>query len=86
METKVFTYRAIIQKDGKNYHGFVPSIPGCHTQGMTIEDTRKNLKEAIEGMLLIMKKYNQPIPSDEGLEIIETIDIGQLFSSKLSYA
>ncbi len=87
MDTKVLTFRTIIEKDGKYYHGYVPSLPGCHTQGDTIEETRKNLKEAIEGILLVMKKYHQPIPEDEGIEIIETINISKLFSSaKVSYA
>ena len=87
MDTKILTFRTIIEKDGKYYHGYVPSLPGCHTQGDTIEETRKNLKEAIEGILLVMKKYKQPIPEDEGIEIIETINISKLFSSaKVSYA
>ena len=85
METKILTFRTIIVKDGKYYHGYVPSLPGCHTQGDTIEETRKNLKEAIEGILLVMKKYNEPIPTDEGIEIIETIDTSKLFG-KARYA
>lgn len=28
--------------------GSVPSIPGCHTQGETVEELIENLKEAIE--------------------------------------
>ena len=85
METKVLTYRTIIEKDGKCYHGFVPSLPGCHTQGDTIEETRKNIKEAIAGILRVMKKYKQPLPSDESIETIETIDISKLFG-KTQYA
>ena len=85
MDTKILTYRTIIEKDGKYYHGYVPSLPGCHTQGDTIEETRKNLKEAIEGILLVMKKYNQLIPNDESIEVIETIDTHKLFG-KTQYA
>lgn len=85
MDTKILTYRTIIERDGKYYHGYVPSLPGCHTQGDTIEETIKNLKEAIEGILLVMKKYNEPIPSDEGIEVIETIDTAKLFG-KSNYA
>lgn len=85
MDTKILTFRTIIEKDGTYYHGYVPSLPGCHTQGDTIEETRKNLKEAIEGILLVMKKYNQPIPSDESIEVIQTIDTSKLFS-KAQYA
>ena len=86
MDTKVLTFRTIIEKDGKYYHGFVPTLPGCHTQGDTIEETRKNLKEAIEGMLLVMKKYHQPIPSDKSIEAFESIDLTKLFSSSARYA
>ena len=82
---KTLTYRTIIEKDGKYYHGYVPALPGCHTQGDTIEETRKNLREAMEGILLVMKKFGDPIPTDEGIEIIETIDAEKLFS-KSSYA
>lgn len=82
MKTKVLTYRTIIQKDGKYYHGFVPSLPGCHTQGDTIEETKKNLEEAIEGCLMSLKKHNEPIPKDEGFETTTTVDIEKLFSGK----
>jgi len=42
-KAKILTYRTIINKDGGGYHGFVPSLPGCHTQGKNIEETKKNL-------------------------------------------
>jgi len=41
MKTTILTYRTIIKKDGKLYHGLVPTLPGCHTQGKTIEETKK---------------------------------------------
>jgi len=31
----------------------VPSIPGCATQGETMEELRSNLREAIEGCLSV---------------------------------
>lgn len=69
------TFRTIIEKDGKLYHGFVPALPGCHTQGKTVEETRKNLREAILGYLKTLKAKNLPIPKDESLEAIETITV-----------
>lgn len=75
MDTKVLTYRVIIKKDGRNYHGFVPSLPGCHTQGKTIEETRKNLREAILGWLESRYTYGMPIPEEEGLESFETVTL-----------
>ena len=31
----------------------VPTIPGCATQGETMEELRSNLREAIEGCLAV---------------------------------
>ena len=28
------------------YVAFIPSLPGCHTQGETLEEAEKNMKEA----------------------------------------
>ena len=35
------------------YWGEVPAIPGCASEGETIEDLLKNLHEAIEGCLSV---------------------------------
>jgi len=39
-----------------------PSLPGCISQGKTREEALVNIKEAIEGYLESLKKYNEPIP------------------------
>lgn len=83
MDTKVLTYRTVIKKDGKYYHGFVPSLRGCHTQGNTVEETRKNLKEAIEGWLESRIENGMTIPEpDFGLESTEIVDLKKLKVSK----
>ncbi|MDP3959473.1 MAG: type II toxin-antitoxin system HicB family antitoxin [Pseudorhodobacter sp.] len=88
MKTTILTYRTIIQKDGKYYHGYVPVLHGCHTQGATIEETQKNLREAITSYLMSMKKHHEPISQEDGFESVETFDLTQLFPEKkfFSYA
>lgn len=46
------TFTAVYKKSGKWYAGWVEEIPGVNTQGRTIAETKKNLKEAI---LLILE-------------------------------
>lgn len=77
MKTKVLSYRVIIEKDGKYYHGYVPSLPGCHTQGDTIDETRINLKEAIELWIESRTANNQliPKPDVDRIEYIETFKL-----------
>ena len=33
------------------YSASIPALPGCHTQGETLDDVQANLKEAAEGWL-----------------------------------
>lgn len=53
---KIYTYRTIIEPDERGYHGFVPLLKGVHTIGKTIEETGKNLEEAIRVHLEGLKK------------------------------
>ena len=46
------TYTAIYEPaDEGGYVGFVAELPGANTQGETLEETRENLKAAIELLL-----------------------------------
>ena len=40
-------FTAVFEKRGKWYIGFVEEVPGVNTQGRTLKETRKNLKEAL---------------------------------------
>ncbi|MBS7644423.1 MAG: type II toxin-antitoxin system HicB family antitoxin [Candidatus Bathyarchaeia archaeon] len=38
----------IMEDETGGYVAFVPALPGCHTQGDTLEELMENVKEAIE--------------------------------------
>jgi predicted RNase H-like HicB family nuclease len=46
-------------KDGCAY---VPQLPGCWAQSQTVEETRSELMEVIEGWLILALQFNDPIP------------------------
>ena len=41
-------FTAVYRKVPEGYIGFVEELPGANTQGATIEETRENLKEAVD--------------------------------------
>ncbi|MFY9688520.1 MAG: type II toxin-antitoxin system HicB family antitoxin [Candidatus Acidiferrales bacterium] len=41
-------FTAIIEKKGRWYIGTIEEIPGVNTQGRTLSEVRRNLREAIE--------------------------------------
>jgi len=53
----------IIEDETGGYVAFVPALPGCHTQGETIEETIENVKEAIE-------LYLETLTDEEKMEIL----------------
>jgi len=73
---KSYTYRIIIEPDGKFFHGYVPALVGCHTFGKTISETKKNLREAIGLYLETLISEKESVPQDLGFESFETISLG----------
>ena len=50
------SFTAIYQKVPEEYITFVEELPGAYAQGKTLEEARKNLKEAIK---LVLETYRQ---------------------------
>lgn len=48
----------------------VPAIPGCATQGDTLEELMTNVHEAVEGCLSVEVEKPQHTDSDRVLEIV----------------
>ena len=54
-------YAVIFEKAQSNWAAYVPDLPGCITTGKTIEETERNIREAIKGHVKTMRAYGQPI-------------------------
>ncbi len=42
----------------------VPSLPGCVSQGATLEEAVKNVREAIELHIETLRAHRQPVPPE----------------------
>lgn len=49
------TLTAIVrpEPDAGGFSASIPALPGCHTQGETLDEVRANLREAAEGWLAV---------------------------------
>lgn len=62
--------RAIVHKaEEGGFWAEVPALPGCVTQGETLREIRKNLKEAIALWLEAGQEGRTPTPEDQVLEL-----------------
>ena len=52
----------IIEKDETGYYvAEVPALPGCFSQGSTLEEAEVNIREAIELWLEVMNDKNKDV-------------------------
>ena len=40
-----------------------PALPGCVSQGKTVEEALANIREAIQGILKVRRQHGLPIPA-----------------------
>jgi predicted RNase H-like HicB family nuclease len=67
----VQNYAVVIHEDPDGgFWGEVPALPGCYSQGETIDDLKYNIREAIAGVLEVLKEQGrQPDPSIQILDV-----------------
>ena len=69
------TYRIIIEPDTKGFHGYVPALPGCHTWGKTLQETKKHLEEAMFLYIETLQNDGKKLPEDSSFESFATIEV-----------
>ncbi|MGD0730976.1 MAG: type II toxin-antitoxin system HicB family antitoxin [Terracidiphilus sp.] len=55
-------YLVVYEKGATSWSAFSPDLPGCGSLGDELEDTRANMREAIELYLSETAKAGEPIP------------------------
>lgn len=62
---RALSYSVFYEKtrDG-GYVAFVPALPGCHTQGETLEETERHVQEAIALYVESLVAHGETIPEE----------------------
>jgi predicted RNase H-like HicB family nuclease len=56
-------YEQVSESEGGGFMGYVEEVPGALTQGETLEETRENLKEALQLVLEANRElFGVPVP------------------------
>ncbi len=60
---KVYDFKVFLEPDETGgYVAICPSLPGCYSQGETVEEAMENIKEAILLCLEDMRAQGEPLP------------------------
>ncbi len=65
----MYYYMIVIEKGKNNYSTYSPDAPGCITTGKSLEETIKNMEEALQFHLEGLYEDGDPIPKPQGLDI-----------------
>ena len=64
-KTKILSFSVIYEAAPEGgYVASVPVLPGCHTQGETLEDAERNIKEAILVYLESLVSHKENLPKE----------------------
>ena len=62
---RAFAYSVFYEQAAEGgYVASVPTLPGCHTQGETLEEAERNVKEAIAVYLESLADHGEAIPEE----------------------
>lgn len=75
---KFYNFEIVIEKepDDEGYAAHSPTLPGCFSNGKTVEEARKNMREAIQQHIEVLLARAQPIPQNENLVHVEELSVG----------
>lgn len=70
----VVVLKPTVYEDETGFTVSVPSLPGCITEGDTVQQALDNAREAIQAYLLSLRDRGLPIPpSDEVVTSLEVV-------------
>jgi predicted RNase H-like HicB family nuclease len=76
LKKKILNYTVILEPAEEG--GFivhVPALPGCHTQGETLDEAYKMAEDAIQGYIKTLRDRKEEIPQEAESSIIVRIPV-----------
>jgi predicted RNase H-like HicB family nuclease len=62
--TRRYTVVLEREEDG-GYHTFCPALPGCHSQGDTLDEAVASMQEAMTLYIESLVAHNEPLPVED---------------------
>ncbi len=73
---KILKYTVIFEPaEEGGYVVTVPALPGCITEGDTLEEAMEMVKDAISGYIASLEKHGEQIPVESGSTLMSTVDV-----------
>ncbi len=75
---RFYSFQIVIEKEPEDpgYMAYCPALPGCFSNGATMEETKKNIRHAIEQHLESLLAHNKVVPQDQSVIHVEELSVG----------
>lgn len=75
---RFFTFEIVVEKEleDEGYSAYSPTLPGCFSNGRTVEEAKRNIREAIRQHIEALLAHGQAIPQNEKLVHVEELTLG----------
>ena len=73
-----YTFEIVIEKETEDegYSAYSTSLPGCFSNGRTVEEAKQNIRDAIGQHLQSLLAHGHPIPQSEKRVHVEELTVG----------
>jgi predicted RNase H-like HicB family nuclease len=79
-KTGMVRYAIVIEKGEGNYGAYVPDLPGCVAVGDTVEETRRQIRDAIAFHIEGLRADGDPVP--EPASRVAYVEVASPFAAK----
>lgn len=75
---KYYSFQIVIEKEPEDegYLAYSPTLPGCFSNGCTVEEAKRNIRDAIELHLAGLLERSAPVPQNDRLVHVEELTVG----------
>lgn len=72
-----YTFQIVVEKEPEDpgYFAYSPTLPGCFSNGLTVEETKRNMREALASHLATMAAHGDPIPQSPAVVCVEEFTV-----------
>lgn len=76
IKKEIFNYTVIFEPaEEGGFIVYVPSLPGCYTQGETLDEAYKMAQDAIYGYIKTLQELKEKVPREAGNSIVAKIPV-----------
>lgn len=75
---RFYNFEILIEKEPEDegYFAYSPTLPGCFSNGRTIEETKQNIRTAVQQHIESLLAHGQTVPQNERLVHVEELTVG----------